>query len=86
MTVHIGSAARSVVEDVRRKRDLTPVANALAEIMVNDQIDVGDEREVERVVRTYCKYATEFDIDHYVAVCPDIARQISASRNSTSNF
>lgn len=63
-------------------RDLRVIARTMAEILVADGTDLGDEREVERVIRLHHPVDFLCEVDHLVEVSPDIARSIIAERGA----
>ncbi len=63
-------------------RDLSIIARSMAEILVADGVDLGDEREVDSVIRRYHPDDRLSEVDHLVEICPDIARSIIAQRGA----
>lgn len=77
-----GAAAKEVVCAGKAVRDLTPVARALAEVLIAENTDLADEREVEKVIRVFHPVDIQREVDLLVAMCPDIARAIAADPSS----
>lgn len=65
-----------------RSEHLHIVATSMAEILVADGTDLGDEREIERVIRRHHPDDRLGEVDHLVEICPDIARSIIAERGA----
>lgn len=83
MTNALGAAKRLEVADQilgAGGRNISCVADAMAEILINEGTDLSDEASVERTIRRFHPFDRHDEVEVLVEACPDIARGIAARR------